>query len=41
MAVYGVGGFLLGIHGADVMTQLVLAALATAGLRSAITTETK
>lgn len=39
-AAYGVGGYLLGLHGADVMLQCLLAAGGLAGLRHGVTTET-
>ncbi len=39
MAAYAIGGYALGLHGADVMMQVLLAAAATAGLRHGITTE--
>ncbi len=38
-ALYGVGGYVLGLHGADVMLQCLLAAAGLAGLRHAQTTE--
>lgn len=39
MAVYAIGGYLLGLHGTDVMMNTLLTAAGIAGLRHSNTTE--